>query len=118
MGAADLTVLADSPEHLFWRVIAGILLAVYAVGLPIGTLILLYRNREHLWPTAEGLALEDRLKRGVLDGKASSAKKPRRQSQAFREAVKIQGKMERSDQAKLSALLAQHQVFHRFSFLY
>lgn len=116
--AADLTVLADSPEHLFWRVIAGILLAVYAVGLPIGTLILLYRNREHLWPTAEGLALEDRLKRGVLDGKASSAKKPRRQSQAFREAVKIQGKMERSDQAKLSALLAQHQVFHRFSFLY
>ncbi len=123
---ADLLVKADSPEHLGWRVIAGVLLAVYAVGLPIGTLILLYRNREHLWPTAEGLALEEKLQRGQADTADSQdasetgkdGKKLKNQSQAFRQAVKIQGKMDASDKTKLSALLAQHQVFHRFSFLY
>ena len=125
---SDLLVKADSDEHLGWRVIAGVLLAVYAVGLPIGTLILLYRNREHLWPTAEGLALEEKLQRGQAEAQdaadASSdaadkgGKKLKNSSQAFSQAVKIQGKMDASDKSKLSALLAQHQVFHRFSFLY
>lgn len=124
---ADLLVKANSEVHLGWRVIAGVLLAVYAVGLPIGTLILLYRNREHLWPTAEGLALEEKLQRGqadaadaadATDSTDKNGKKLKNQSQAFNQAVKIQGKMEASDKTKLSALLAQHQVFHRFSFLY
>jgi hypothetical protein len=118
---SDLQVKADSPEHTGWRIIAGVLLAVYAVGMPIGTLILLYRNREHLWPTAEGLALEEKLQRGqaeASDHSAMASTDKAGKSLATRQAGKLAGKTAASDKSKLSALMAQHQVFHRFSFLY
>lgn len=119
--SADLTVYADSSTHLLWRLFAGVALAAYALGLPLGTLVLLYRNRDKLYPDPAALDLEQSLATSAATDMSAAAAAPtanRRLSVLQRTAVRMQGTASQQDKEKLRALLESNQVFKRLSFVY
>jgi hypothetical protein len=50
---ADVSVLANTPQHLASQVIAAIALLIYAVGIPSTFILLLCRNRHRLYPPSD-----------------------------------------------------------------